>query len=150
MTSESNQKSMLLSHTTTYLRRCPLKAKATIDLCRKGPHSHLDDEFDQDIVQGQTQLQLRTVCIACQDATAQMSLIQFMPARLDTATVPTAVHCDHLLVSRDWGKSDLARALEAHREVYDFMESACQKYKMALDHRCSVHITATTSRSPYI
>lgn len=93
-------------------------------------YSHLDHEFDQDIVRGQTQLRLRPIRIACQDATAQMALIQFMSAGMDTAAVPTTVHCDHLIVSRDGEDQDLPRALEAHREVYDFMGSACQKYGM--------------------
>ncbi|KAL4963026.1 uncharacterized protein BDV14DRAFT_210200 [Aspergillus stella-maris] len=93
-------------------------------------YSHLDDTFTDTIIRGKTQLPLRPVRIACQDATAQMALIQFMSAGLDTAAVPTTVHCDHLIVSRDGEESDLPRALEAHREVYDFMESACQKYGM--------------------
>jgi aconitate hydratase len=92
-------------------------------------YSHLD-EFDENIARGQTQLRLRPVRVACQDATAQTGLIQFMSAGLDTAAVPTTVHCDHLIVSQDGEEVDLSRALEAHREVYDFMESACQKYKM--------------------
>lgn len=68
--------------------------------------------------------------IACQDATAQMALIQFMSAGLDTSAVPTTVHCDHLIVSRDGEAQDLPRALDVHKEVYEFLESACQKYNM--------------------
>lgn len=63
--------------------------------------------------------------IACQDATAQMALIQFMSAGLDTSAVPTTVHCDHLIVSRDGVAQDLPRALDVHKEVYKFLESAC-------------------------
>lgn len=59
-----------------------------------------------------------------------MAFIQFMSAGLDTAAVPTTVHCDHLIVSRDGETQDLARALDNHKEVYDFLESACQKYNM--------------------
>ncbi|KAL4903853.1 hypothetical protein BDW74DRAFT_168705 [Aspergillus multicolor] len=106
------------------------RLKRPLTYAEKVLYCHLDDEFNQHIVRGQTQLRLRPVRIACQDATAQMALIQFMSAGLDTAAVPTTVHCDHLIVSRDGEASDLPRALEAHREVYDFMESACQKYKM--------------------
>ncbi|KAL3456164.1 hypothetical protein BJX64DRAFT_296882 [Aspergillus heterothallicus] len=106
------------------------RLKRPLTYAEKVLYSHLDDNFDEKIIRGQTQLRLRPVRIACQDATAQMALIQFMSAGLDTASVPTTVHCDHLIVSRDGEESDLPRALEAHREVYNFMESACQKYKM--------------------
>ncbi|KAL3433828.1 hypothetical protein BDV09DRAFT_205070 [Aspergillus tetrazonus] len=105
------------------------RLKRPLTYAEKVLYSHLDDEFGN-IVRGQTQLRLKPVRIACQDATAQMALIQFMSAGLDTAAVPTTVHCDHLIVSRDGEESDLSRALETHREVYNFMESACQKYKM--------------------
>ncbi|KAJ5319583.1 uncharacterized protein N7506_012287 [Penicillium brevicompactum] len=93
-------------------------------------YSHLDDDFDGPITRGKSQLKLRPIRIACQDATAQMALIQFMSACLESSAVPTTVHCDHLIVSRDGEAQDLPRAIEAHREVYDFMESACQKYNM--------------------
>ncbi|PYH35685.1 aconitase [Aspergillus neoniger CBS 115656] len=93
-------------------------------------YSHLDTTFDERIERGKTQLKLRPQRIACQDATAQMALIQSMSAGLDTAAVPTTVHCDHLIVSRDGETQDLARALDNHKEVYDFLESACQKYNM--------------------
>ncbi|KAJ5613731.1 hypothetical protein N7528_007385 [Penicillium herquei] len=93
-------------------------------------YSHLDESFDERIERGKSQLKLRPLRIACQDATAQMALIQFMSAGMESAAVPTTVHCDHLIVSRDGEAQDLARALEAHREVYEFMESACQKYNM--------------------
>ncbi|RDH23126.1 aconitase [Aspergillus niger ATCC 13496] len=93
-------------------------------------YSHLDITFDERIERGKTQLKLRPQRIACQDATAQMAFIQFMSAGLDTAAVPTTVHCDHLIVSRDGETQDLARALDNHKEVYDFLESACQKYNM--------------------
>ncbi|KNG88386.1 putative aconitase [Aspergillus nomiae NRRL 13137] len=94
-------------------------------------YAYLDDASnDENIVRGKTQLKLRPLRIACQDATAQMALIQFMSAGLESTAVPTTVHCDHLIVSRDGETEDLPRALEAHQEVYDFMESACQRYNM--------------------
>ena len=33
--------------------------------------------------------------VACQDATAQMALLQFMQAGKPKVAVPTTVHCDH-------------------------------------------------------
>ncbi|KAI0387230.1 putative aconitase [Hypomontagnella monticulosa] len=78
----------------------------------------------------ESQLRLRPRRIACQDATAQMSLIQFISAGLESAAVPTTVHCDHLIVGRNGKEEDLPNALDAHSEVYEFMASACKRYNM--------------------
>ncbi|OJJ79942.1 uncharacterized protein ASPGLDRAFT_69819 [Aspergillus glaucus CBS 516.65] len=104
--------------------------KRPLTYAEKVLYSHLDDEFDDPITRGKSQLRLRPMRIACQDTTAQMALIQFISAGLDTSAVPTTVHCDHLIVSRDGEAQDLPRALDVHKEVYEFLESACQKYKM--------------------
>lgn len=104
--------------------------KRPLTYAEKVLYSHLDDEFDDPTTRGTSQLRLRPTRIACQDATAQMALIQFMSAGLDTSAVPTTVHCDHLIVSRDGEAQDLPRALNVHKEVYEFLESACQKYNM--------------------
>ena len=92
--------------------------------------AHLDNYDTGHIHRGETQLKLRPRRIACQDATAQMALIQFMSAGLDKTAVPTTVHCDHLIVGRKGEESDLPNALSAHSEVYDFMSSACKRYDM--------------------
>ncbi|KAH7215475.1 putative aconitase [Fusarium oxysporum] len=92
--------------------------------------AHLDGEQDDKLIRGTTQLKLKPRRIACQDATAQMAIIQFMTAGLDKTAVPTTVHCDHLIVGRDGSQQDLAGALASHGEVYEFMSSACQRYNM--------------------
>ncbi|KAJ3576027.1 hypothetical protein NP233_g697 [Leucocoprinus birnbaumii] len=66
--------------------------------------------------------------VACQDATAQMALLQFMSAGMDTAAVPTTVHCDHLIEAQVGGVKDLERAININREVYDFLATATAKY----------------------
>ena len=38
--------------------------------------------------------------IACQDATAQMALLQFMQAGKKKVAVPTTVHCDNLIQAK--------------------------------------------------
>lgn len=77
-----------------------------------------------------SQLSLRPRRIACQDATAQMAIIQFMSAGLDSTAVPTTIHCDHLIVGKDGQDVDLAKALDAHSEVYEFLSSAAKRYNM--------------------
>jgi len=66
--------------------------------------------------------------VAMQDATAQMALLQFAQAGIPKVAVPTTVHCDHLIVAKSGSAEDLEAALEANREVYDFLASASSKY----------------------
>ena len=66
--------------------------------------------------------------VACQDATAQMALLQFMHAGKKTVAVPTTVHCDHLILAKDGAKSDLATANSQSKEVFDFLSSVSNKY----------------------
>ncbi len=51
--------------------------------------------------------------VACQDATAQMALLQFMHAGKKTVAVPTTVHCDHLILAKVGAEKDLAFAKTA-------------------------------------
>jgi aconitate hydratase len=56
-----------------------------------------------------------------------MALLQFMSAGMDTAAVPTTVHCDHLIEAQIGGAKDLARAVSLNKEVYDFLATATAK-----------------------
>ncbi|MCG8796019.1 aconitate hydratase [Tenacibaculum finnmarkense] len=66
--------------------------------------------------------------IACQDATAQMALLQFMQAGKKQVAVPTTVHCDHLIQAKNGASSDLQAALNNSNEVFNFLESVSNKY----------------------
>jgi aconitate hydratase len=66
--------------------------------------------------------------VACQDATAQMALLQFMHAGKPQVAVPTTVHCDHLIQAKVDAKTDLARAKSQSSEVFDFLSSVSNKY----------------------
>ena len=63
-----------------------------------------------------------------QDATAQMALLQFMQAGKDKVSVPSTVHCDHLIQAKEGAKSDLETAVNTNKEVYDFLASVSNKY----------------------
>ncbi|KAK9900703.1 aconitate hydratase [Cystobasidium minutum MCA 4210] len=91
-------------------------------------YGHLDNPHDADIRRGASYLKLRPDRVACQDATAQMALLQFMTAGMPTVAVPTTVHCDHLIEAQTGGKEDLARAININKEVYDFLATATAKY----------------------
>jgi len=66
--------------------------------------------------------------VACQDATAQMALLQFMHAGKSKVAVPTTVHCDHLIQAKQGAREDLKRANETSNEVFDFLGSISNKY----------------------
>mgnify|MGYP001456674908 FL=1 len=66
--------------------------------------------------------------VTCQDATAQMALLQFMQAGKQKVAVPTTVHCDHLILAQSGAKKDLQQANKVSSEVFDFLESTSKKY----------------------
>merc|ERR1711939_329472 len=99
-----------------------------LTLSEKVLYGHLDNPHDADIRRGASYLKLRPDRAACQDATAQMALLQFMTAGLPTVAVPTTVHCDHLIEAQTGGKEDLARAINLNKEVYDFLATCTAKY----------------------
>jgi aconitate hydratase len=99
-----------------------------LTLSEKIVYGHLADPEHQQIQRGRSYLRLKPDRIACQDATAQMALLQFMSAGIAHVAVPTTVHCDHLIEAETGGVSDLARAQTQNREVYDFLATASAKY----------------------
>ncbi|KAG1460497.1 hypothetical protein G6F56_005937 [Rhizopus delemar] len=99
-----------------------------LTLSEKIVYGHLDDAEEQEIERGKSYLRLRPDRVACQDATAQMALLQFMSAGLPTVAVPTTVHCDHLIEAQIGGAKDLARAIDMNKEVFDFLATATAKY----------------------
>lgn len=101
-----------------------------LSLTEKILYSHLDLPQDQAIEKGSSYLMLRPDRVAMQDATAQMALLQFMSSGLAEAAVPSTVHCDHLIQAEVGSAEDLQKAQHDNREVYDFLESVCQKYQL--------------------
>jgi len=51
-----------------------------------------------------------------------------MLAGLTTTAVPATVHCDHLIPARVGAGADLAAAVDANREIYDFLAAGAAKY----------------------
>jgi aconitate hydratase len=66
--------------------------------------------------------------VAMQDATAQMALLQFMQAGKEQVSVPSTVHCDHLIQAKVGAKEDLDTAINTNKEVFDFLSSVSNKY----------------------
>ena len=91
-------------------------------------YAHLWDKATQPLQRGKDFADFAPDRVAMQDATAQMALLQFMHAGRKSAAVPATAHADHLIVAQSGSEEDLARAIDENREVYDFLESICQKY----------------------
>ena len=101
-----------------------------LTLAEKIVYSHIDEPETQALERGTSYLMLRPDRVAMQDATAQMALLQFMSSGLSEAAVPSTVHCDHLIQAEVGREADLRKAQSDNKEVYDFLESVCQKYQL--------------------
>ncbi|CAG8486334.1 8866_t:CDS:2 [Ambispora leptoticha] len=99
-----------------------------LTLSEKIVYGHLDDPVNQEIIRGKSYLNLRPDRVACQDATAQSVLLQFISAGIPKVAVPMSIHCDHLIEAEAGGDKDLARDKEVNKEVYDFMATGSAKY----------------------
>lgn len=104
------------------------RLKRPLTLSEKVLYSHLDDPANQDITRGSSYLRLRPDRVAMQDATAQMTMLQFISSGLPQVAVPSTIHCDHLIQARDGSEEDLKRANSINKEVYNFLETAAAKY----------------------
>ena len=103
--------------------------KKPLTLSEKILYSHLwNDKPDSPFVRGKDYVDFAPDRIACQDATAQMALLQFMQAGKKKVAVPTTVHCDHLIQASVGATKDLQSALNNSNEVFNFLESVSNKY----------------------
>ncbi len=107
-----------------------VKAKENnfLTLTEKILFGHLVDTPVQLPVRGKEYNYYKPDRVAMQDATAQMALLQFMNSGKSRTAVPTTVHCDHLIRGEQGAEADNKIAMAENREVYDFLESASQKY----------------------
>ena len=100
-----------------------------LTLSEKILYSHLwDGNADTIFTRGVDYVDFAPDRIACQDATAQMALLQFMQAGKPQVAVPTTVHCDHLIQAKIGADEDLQNALNTSNEVFNFLESVSNKY----------------------
>ena len=100
-----------------------------LTLAEKILYTHLWDRLPaRAFVRGEDYVDFAPDRIACQDATAQMALLQFMQAGKSKVAVPTTVHCDHLIQAKVGAATDLKVANEQSKEVFDFLSSVSNKY----------------------
>lgn len=91
-------------------------------------YAHLIVLPEKELKRGEDYTELSPDRVAMQDATAQMTLLQFMHAGKKESAVPTTVHCDHLIQAQVGAKDDLLQATTDNKEVYDFLQSSSNKY----------------------
>ena len=97
-------------------------------LSEKILYSHLWSKIEKPFKRGADYVDFAPDRIACQDATAQMALLQFMQAGKKKVAVPTTVHCDHLIQAKIGASTDLQQAINTSNEVFNFLESVSNKY----------------------
>ena len=100
-----------------------------LTLAEKILYAHLwDGNASEAHARGESYVDFAPDRIACQDATAQMALLQFMQAGKSKVAVPTTVHCDHLIQAKIGADSDLQNAMNQSSEVFNFLDSVSNKY----------------------
>lgn len=86
-------------------------------------------EFDgKESERGKSYVFLKPDRVALQDVTGQTVMLEFMQAGLKQVSLPTTVHCDHLIQAKVGAKEDTKLAIYENNEVYTFLESAAKKY----------------------
>ena len=103
-------------------------SKHPLTLSEKILYSHLWSNNEKRFERGVDYVDFAPDRIACQDATAQMALLQFMQAGKKKVAVPTTVHCDHLIQAKIGATTDLQQAINTSNEVFNFLESVSNKY----------------------
>ncbi len=99
-----------------------------LSLTEKILYAHLSDSIDKIYQRGNDYVNFMPDRVAMQDATAQMTLLQFMQADKDKVAIPSTVHCDHLIQAKAGAKEDLHTGTAANKEVYEFLSSVSNKY----------------------
>ena len=99
-----------------------------LTLTEKILYSHLNKNPSSSFDRGKSYVEFHPDRVAMQDATAQMALLQFMMSGKNKVSVPSTVHCDHLIQAKIDAKADLTLAQDINNEVYDFLESVSNKY----------------------
>lgn len=99
-----------------------------LTLTEKILSGHLNKIDESNFVGGEDYVFLKPDRVALQDVTGQMVMLQFMQAELKQASLPTTVHCDHLIRAEVQGDIDMKVSLDENSEVFKFLQSAAAKY----------------------
>jgi len=99
-----------------------------LTLAEKILSGHLEDIGEKNLDTEKNYVFLRPDRVALQDVTGQMVMLQFMQAGLKQSSLPTTVHCDHLIRAKVEGETDMKVSLDENSEVFKFLQSAAAKH----------------------
>ncbi len=130
---------MEIDTTTEHVSNVYLKLKENIvkyrnlvgrplTLSEKILSGHLNKIDDTVFIGGKDYVFLKPDRVALQDVTGQMVMLQFMQAGLKQTSLPTTVHCDHLIRAEVQGDIDMKVSLDENSEVFKFLQSSCAKH----------------------
>ncbi len=122
--------SSVYENLTENIKKLRERKNAPLTLAEKLLFGHATDINSVSLNKGEDYGDFAPDRVAMQDATAQMALLQFMQADLPVTAVPTTVHCDHLIQAYEGAASDLQVANKTHKEVFDFLRTASEKYEI--------------------
>ena len=99
-----------------------------LTLTEKILSGHFNKINDDSFIGGKDYVFLKPDRVALQDVTGQMVMLQFMQAELNQTSLPTTVHCDHLIRAEVQGDVDMKVSLDENSEVFKFLQSSSAKY----------------------
>ena len=99
-----------------------------LTLTEKILSGHFNKINDDSFIGGKDYVFLKPDRVALQDVTGQMVMLQFMQAELSQTSLPTTVHCDHLIRAEVQGDVDMKVSLDENSEVFKFLQSSSAKY----------------------
>ena len=99
-----------------------------LTLTEKILSGHLNEINDKSFTGGKDYVFLKPDRVALQDVTGQMVMLQFMQAGLKQTSLPTTVHCDHLIRAEVQGDVDIKVSLDENSEVFKFLQSTAAKF----------------------
>ena len=99
-----------------------------LTLTEKILSGHFNQFENKNFTGGKDYVFLKPDRVALQDVTGQMVMLQFMQAGLSQTSLPTTVHCDHLIRAEVQGDIDMKISLDENSEVFKFLQSASAKY----------------------
>jgi aconitate hydratase len=102
--------------------------KRPLTLSEKILVGHLAEIDGREPERGKSYVFLKPDRVALQDVTGQTVMLEFMQAGLKQVSLPTTIHCDHLIQAKVGAKEDTKLAMYENNEVYAFLESAGKKY----------------------
>ena len=113
-----------------------------LTLTEKILSGHFNEINEKNYLGGNDYVFLKPDRVALQDVTGQMVMLQFMQAELNETSLPTTVHCDHLIRAEVQGDVDMKVSLDENSEVFKFYNLLVRIWLWLLETRCRNHTSS--------